>query len=130
SKAHWKLPIKGDKDLCEFVFHQGKWSLKIYEPSLVQGQIDFDHIKAGDQLLVGDLRFMVKMSSGVEEIFGVARKFSILQDSRLVRDEHESLESYCASLFYSQAIGELQVKSAHKRGIIFFYAGVITASVA
>jgi len=139
SSAKWKLPINGDKELCEFVYHGGRWTLKLLEPEGARSTADLDNMRAGDQINIGELRFLVKMASEVEEIYGIARKLSIIDDASLGLDfdqgprvsfEGEDLESFCSSLLYSQSIGELQVRSGHKRGVILFYAGIITAAVA
>jgi hypothetical protein len=143
SKSKWKLPIPGEKDICEIFFHDGSWSLKILEPGFVSTHADVDSLRAGDQIQIGELRFLIKMDSDVEEIYSIARRLSIIDDSALesaLEDEleegprvsfkGEDLESYCLSLLYSQGNGELQVRSGHRRGVITFYSGIITNAVA
>jgi hypothetical protein len=138
SVAHWKLPIPGDKEICEFRFFEGQWSLKILESDVsVELRGAPAKLRAGDQLRIGEFKFLVGMDPEVAEIYGIARKLSILSDEDLEEGSDErrvsfsdaDLESYCASLLYTQASGELQVRSRHRRALVYFYGGVIIHAV-
>lgn len=138
SEASWKLPIQGDRDICEFRYFDDHWSLKILNPDVtIEVRGDLDKLRTGDHVQIGDLKFLVGMNPEVEEIYGIARKLSILgdeefsesTDGRRVSFSEGDLETYFTSLLYTQAIGEVQVRSGHRRALIYFDGGVISHAV-
>lgn len=138
SEASWKLPIPGNSDICELRYFEGHWSLKILNPDVrVEVKGDAEHLRTGDGIAIGELKFLVGMAPEVEEIYGIARKLSILGDEDLPEATEAArtsfgeadLETYFTSLLYTQASGEVQVRSGHRRALVYFNAGVINHAV-
>lgn len=138
SDSDWKLPIPGDRDICELRHFDGHWSVKVLNPDVpVEVGGDPERLRTGDHILIGELKFLVGMDREVQEIFGIARKLSILEDSDLEPADEDprvsfagrDLENYFTSLLYSQAQGEVQVRSGHRRALVYFSGGVINHAV-
>ena len=138
SNSSWKLPIQGDGDICELRYFDERWSLKVLTPDIsVEVRGDLENLRTGDHIQIGDLKFLVGMNPDVEEIYGIARKLSILGDEefsestegRRVSFSETNLETYFTSLLYTQAIGEVQVRSGHRRALIYFDGGVISHAI-
>lgn len=130
SKSQWKLPIPGKNEICEFVFQSGHWQLKIMDADNVFIQGNKAQLKVGDQIQIGELKFLIEMTAEVEDIVKIANRLNVLEGEILSPELAKDLESFCVSLLYSQAQGELQIKSLHKRASIWFSSGAITGASA
>ncbi len=138
SESSWKLPLPGSGDICELRHFDGKWSVKPLSRDVpVEVKGDMENLRTGDHIMIGDLKFLVGMDPEVEEIYSIARKLSIIGDETIHESSDEprvafsasDLESYFTSLLYSQAVGEVQVRSAHRRALIYFNSGVVSHAV-
>lgn len=134
SRADVKLPVAGGAEYCEFRFHNGRWSVKVFDAT--EGTVTFEgnpgDVRPGDRLTVNGLAIQVKVDVEVESFLGVARK-STLFDAKFrqrVSFEDKTLADICREFLSSWTTGELRVGSGLKHGSIFFKEGTLTHAVA
>ena len=139
SSADIQLPLPGKDELCELRYFDKVWSVKsLSDAYRVELRGDPTHLRCDDEIQIHDLVFTLGRGSEVDEFYGIAKRLSVIDDDdakdaldgRKIDYAGDSIEEYCRSLMYRQVTGELRVKSHHKSGSIYFYAGSIVHATA
>lgn len=126
SQANLRLPFTGSEDILELRLRGGKWGLQVLSNA---GEIRFDgesdHLKVGDELEIGGALFQIRREAGLQELYDKSHQVLGLLSEYNDNEADESLEKNCRRLLSESHSGELSLRSGHRSGTIFFFAGVV-----